>query len=192
MADLSPLLDQIAVEPYEVTSPDGTRLGCARVGHGPPLVVCHGSFAGASDWLPFARELADTRTVHLYDRRGRGASTDGPPDAAVDAEVDDLAAVMAQVGPDAALLGHSFGGGCALAYAARRRFPGPVVVYEPRHSIDRPVGRGRVAEIRRVLATSGRDVAVRAVLAATPSSSCQRPSSARKGGAVSVRRRLTT
>lgn len=154
------------VEPTSgaVQSPDGTAIGYQRLGSGPPLVVCHGSFAGASDWLPLARQLAADHTVYVYDRRGRGASPLVRSRTSATAEVDDLAAVMALAGPDAALLGHSFGGGCALAYAARDGFAGTSIVYEPRHAIDGPVSAGQIPAIRRVLDDSGREAAVRLIL----------------------------
>jgi len=72
--------------------------------------------------------------------------------------------VLRTAGPGAAILGHSFGGGCALSYAARERFDGPVIVYEPRHSIDGPVSAGHIPEIRRLLAAGDRESAVHAVL----------------------------
>lgn len=147
-----------------VESSDGTSIGYLRIGSGPPLVVCHGSFACAQDWMKFASETARVRTVYLYDRRGRGSSPCVSPAFAVDAEVDDLAAVLRTAGPGAAILGHSFGGGCALSGAARERFDGPVIVYEPRHSIDGPVSAGHIPEIRRLLAGGDKEIAVRAVL----------------------------
>lgn len=147
-----------------VESRDGTPIDHLRVGNGPALVVCHGSFAAAADWLSFAAELAGSRTVWLYDRRGRGSRPRAGNDSAVDAEVDDLAAVMALAGPGAAVLGHSFGGGCALSYAARDSFPGPVIVYEPRHAIDGPVSAGHIPEIRRLIAAGEPEVAVRSIL----------------------------
>ncbi|MFG1928521.1 alpha/beta fold hydrolase [Cryptosporangium sp. NPDC048952] len=147
-----------------VESLDGTAIGYTRVGVGPPLVICHGSFAAAVDWLPVAHELAGTRTVYVYDRRGRASSPYASTGFAIDAEVDDLAAVVALAGPGAALLGHSFGGGCVLSFAARDRFPGPILVYEPRHSVDGPVSGGHIPEIRRLLATDDREAAVRTIL----------------------------
>ncbi|MTD52955.1 alpha/beta fold hydrolase [Amycolatopsis pithecellobii] len=147
-----------------VRAPDGTLIAYRRLGSGPALVVCHGSFAAAQDWLPFATEMAATHSVYLYDRRGRGSSPYVSPDFAVDAEVDDLAAILSIAGPGSALLGHSFGGGCALSCAARERFGGPVIVYEPRHSIDAPVSAGHIPEIRRLLAGGEKEAAVRAIL----------------------------
>ena len=157
-------LDGLPVVRGTVDSPDGTPIAYLRVGSGPPLVVCHGSFAAARDWLPFAARMSRARTVYLYDRRGRGSSPRVREAPAVDAEVDDLAAVLRVAGPGAAVLGHSFGGGCALACAAREGLDGPVLVYEPRHSIDGPVSAGHIPEIRRLLDEGDEQGAVRAVL----------------------------
>jgi pimeloyl-ACP methyl ester carboxylesterase len=149
-----------------VQSRDGTRIGYRRLGSGPPLVVCHGSFAAADDWLPFAEELAATHSVVVYDRRGRASSPrlHDAADSSPTAELDDLAAVVEIAGDGAALLGHSFGGGCVLAYAALTGFAGPVIAYEPRHAIEGPVSADRLPEIRRVLAADGREPGLRAIL----------------------------
>lgn len=164
MSDRWQVPEGITAETGTADSPDGTSLGYLKLGHGPSLVVCHGSFADAQDWVPFAVELADTHTVYLYDRRGRGASPDFARPSAVDAEVDDLAAIVALAGTESAVLGHSFGGGCALEYASRGASTGPVVLYEPRHSVDAPVSRGHIPEIERLLAESDRATSVRMIL----------------------------
>jgi pimeloyl-ACP methyl ester carboxylesterase len=147
------------VENRTVVSPDGTNLATMFLGSGTPLVICHGAFTMAQDWLPFAARMAESRTVVLYDRRGRGTSSCIANDFAVDAEVDDLAAVVAVAGPGAAVLGHSFGGACALAFAARTGFAGPLIVYEPPHSARGPVSRGRISEIERLIAAGDKDAA---------------------------------
>lgn len=149
-----------ATEQGTVLSADGVALSYRRLGSGPPLVVCHGSFSTADDWLRFAEAMAATRTVYLYDRRGRGLSPLAASDFALDAEVDDLAAVVALAGPDAALLGHSFGGGCALSFAARERFAGPLILYEPRHSARGAISKGHITELRRLIATGDLDAAM--------------------------------
>ncbi|KAB8182983.1 alpha/beta fold hydrolase [Nonomuraea phyllanthi] len=65
-----------------------------------------------------ARGLADHHTVITYDRRGRGESGPTDPsltvDAAIRAEVADIAALIDQVGGTAAVLGFSSGGVLAL------------------------------------------------------------------------------
>lgn len=146
-----------------VRSADGTQIAYRRLGDGPPVVVCHGAFAAAEDWMPFATALASTRSVYLYDRRGRGDSPYLSSDFAVDAEVDDLAAVVRLAGQETAIVGHSFGGGCALSFAAREGLATPVVVYEPRHSINAPASGGQLAFVQRLAAEGDRDRAVRAI-----------------------------
>ena len=55
--------------------------------------------------------------MYTYDRRGRGESGDTPP-YAVEREVEDIAALIAESGGSAALYGHS-SGACLAAEAAR-------------------------------------------------------------------------
>jgi pimeloyl-ACP methyl ester carboxylesterase len=121
-----------------VVTADGTKIGYSRFGEGPPVVVCHGTLTVAEDWTAFARELGASYSVYVYDRRGRGGSPDAGRPYSFAAEIDDLAAMVALAGPDTAILGHSFGGGCALAYALRDDFAGRLVMYEPVNSIRGP------------------------------------------------------
>lgn len=153
------------VEEGTASSPDGTLLAWTRLGAGPPLVICYGSFSTASEWRHFAELMAPSRTVWLYERRGRGASPLVAPDFDVEAEVDDLAAIVDLAGPGAAVLGHSFGGGCALAFAARGGFDGHLVLYEPRHALRGAVSRGHIPEIERLLDAGDREAAMAFVLA---------------------------
>ncbi|GJF03499.1 alpha/beta fold hydrolase [Pseudonocardia sp. D17] len=144
------------------TSSDGTRLTYTQLGSGPPVVVCHGSFATSADWVPFATQLAETHTVHLYDRRGLGRNSAAPTDGAIDADVEDLAAMVAAAGPHTAVLGHSHGGGCALAFAARERFTGSLILYDPRHATAAPISRGHLPELERLV--EDREAAVEFVM----------------------------
>ena len=147
-----------------VLSSDGTALAYVCIGTGAPLVVCHGAFSMAQDWVPFAVEMGVTHSVYLYDRRGRGASPYVGVDFAIDAEVDDLAAMVELAGPQTAVLGHSFGGGCALSFAARNRFSGSLIVYEPRHSVREAVSRGHIPAIKRLTAAGDKDAAAQYVM----------------------------
>jgi pimeloyl-ACP methyl ester carboxylesterase len=102
-------------EVREVRSPDGTVLGVEVVGAGPPLVLVHGGTADRSRWAPVVGPLAERFTLHLLDRRGRGASTreaDGP--YALEREAEDVIAVAEAAGSPVRLLGHSYGGLIAL------------------------------------------------------------------------------
>ncbi|MBO3682509.1 alpha/beta fold hydrolase [Streptomyces sp. NEAU-YJ-81] len=156
----------VRVETGTAVSADGTLLGWTRVGagEGRPIVVCHGSLSKAQDWMAFAQLIAAERPVYLYDRRGRGRSPYASTDFAADAEVDDLATMVELAGPGAAVLGHSFGGGCALAFAVREQFHNPVVLYEPRHSITSPVSRGQTPELSRLVDDGDFEAAVELII----------------------------
>lgn len=85
--------------------------------------VLHGVLGSARNWLSFTRRLAPRlpgwRFV-LVDLRNHGDSHGLPPPQTLAACADDVAALAAhlQVQPEA-VIGHSFGGKVALAYASR-------------------------------------------------------------------------
>ncbi|MCZ6714033.1 MAG: alpha/beta hydrolase [Deltaproteobacteria bacterium] len=116
-------------EEREVQSEDGTGIGFVTFGSGPSLVLVHGSAGTRDAWLPVATAMAEQFTCHSIDRRGRGRSGDAR-EYSLDREREDIEAVLDVAGSGAHLLGHSFGGICALE--AARRFPvGRLVLYEP-------------------------------------------------------------
>jgi pimeloyl-ACP methyl ester carboxylesterase len=92
-----------------VMSRDGTSIAFERAGAGPALVLVGGSLDDGSENAPLAAELARTFTVVNYARRGRGASGDTPP-YAVDREIEDLSALVADAGGRAHVVGVSSGG----------------------------------------------------------------------------------
>jgi pimeloyl-ACP methyl ester carboxylesterase len=115
------------------TSRDGTPIAFSRTGSGTPLVLVHGTGAGRARWDPVLALLADHFTVYAPDRRGRGASGDAEA-YALSREVDDIAAVLGAVGGRPVLLGHSWGGICALEAAGRVELAGAIdalILYEP-------------------------------------------------------------
>ncbi|MGB2566849.1 alpha/beta fold hydrolase [Micromonospora citrea] len=99
------------------TSRDGTRIAYESAGSGPPLILIDaaGHYRANSPLGELADLLAADFTVHRYDRRGRGDSTDTLP-YAPEREVEDLAALIATVGGPASLYGYS--SGCLLALHA--------------------------------------------------------------------------
>jgi hypothetical protein len=141
----------VRVETGTVVSADGTRIGYRKYGSGPALVVCHGTHTVAQDWSAFGQEMGRRHTVYIYDRRGRGSSPDTGKPYTNESEVDDLAAMVKLAGPDAAILGHSFGGGVALAYALRDGFQGRLITYEAGHSVAGPVDRGHLPELQALM-----------------------------------------
>ena len=125
------------------TSKDGTSISYERFGQGPTIILVDGATAyrainpvGAQ----VAELLAADFTVVTYDRRGRGESGDTPP-YAVEREVEDLAALIAELGESAYVVGGSSGAVLALE-AAKQGLPiDKLVMYEPPFVIDdsRPV-----------------------------------------------------
>lgn len=114
-------------------SADGTVIGYDRSGSGPVVVLVDGALAYREHrgGRPLAAVLSSDFTVVAYDRRGRGESTDVSP-YSVDREVDDLAALVGEVGSPAAMYG--FSSGAVLALRAAARLGGKVarlVVHEP-------------------------------------------------------------
>jgi pimeloyl-ACP methyl ester carboxylesterase len=113
-----------------VVAPDGVRLAVEVSGSGPPLVMVHG--AGSGRWgFDLVRPLLEPRfDVWAVDRRGRGDSDDGE-DYSLDAELEDVAAVMRAAGDGALLFGHSYGALLAAGAAGRLGGLTRLVLYEP-------------------------------------------------------------
>lgn len=119
-----------AAEPETVVSGDGTPIAVWRSGEGPPLVLVHGAAADHSRWVPVLPALEERFTVLAIDRRGRGASGDGPR-YALQREFEDLVAVAEWAGDGVDVLGHSYGGVCAVEAALLTDTIGRLVLYEP-------------------------------------------------------------
>jgi pimeloyl-ACP methyl ester carboxylesterase len=83
---------------HSVTSKDGTVIGYRRLGHGPGLVILHGMAESSESHIELAAALADTCTVYLPDRRGRGLSGAYEAGSGMAREVEDLDAVLTQTG----------------------------------------------------------------------------------------------
>jgi pimeloyl-ACP methyl ester carboxylesterase len=114
-----------------VTSVDGTLIAYWRSGDGPPLVLVHGSFDDHNVWAPVLPAFEERFTVYAVDRRGRGGSGDGTGHS-LESEAADIAEVVESIGgQEVNLLGHSYGGVCALEAARRTTHVRRLVLYEP-------------------------------------------------------------
>jgi pimeloyl-ACP methyl ester carboxylesterase len=120
-----------------VVAPDGARLAVFERGSGPALLLVHGATADHTTWRTSGPLLAGRHRLHALDRRGRGASGDGPADEAygIELEYEDLVAVAEAVATHAAtgtvdVVGHSYGGRVALGAALRTAAIRRVVCYE--------------------------------------------------------------
>jgi pimeloyl-ACP methyl ester carboxylesterase len=113
-----------------VRSADGTPIAFWRSGSGPPLLLIHGVIAShATTWRLILPQLAQQFTVYAMDRRGRGASGDSSA-YTLDREADDILAVVDAIGQAVDVVGHSFGGLCALEGALRTDSMRRLILYE--------------------------------------------------------------
>jgi pimeloyl-ACP methyl ester carboxylesterase len=113
-------------------SKDGTPIAFEKTGAGPALVIVGGALSHRKGSKPLAAKLAERFAVYTYDRRGRGQSGDTKP-YAVEREIEDLGAIIAQAGNQAYVYGVSSGAALALQSSATL---GPekvakLAVYEP-------------------------------------------------------------
>lgn len=106
-----------------VRTPDGRTIAYAEAGSGPALVLIHGALVQLEDmWLGPMAALARNFRVLAIDRPGHGGSdrarlTDASPWRQAAILHDALAALGVE---RSILVGHSFGGAVALAYAMSR------------------------------------------------------------------------
>jgi pimeloyl-ACP methyl ester carboxylesterase len=77
-----------------VTSKDGATIGYRQLGHGPAIVLVQGTMGTAHHFMQLAGALADTFTVFIPDRRGRGMSGHGGKDYNIRKEVEDVDALL--------------------------------------------------------------------------------------------------
>jgi pimeloyl-ACP methyl ester carboxylesterase len=116
----------------KVISPDGTSIAYYRSGTGPPLVLVSGTGGSnpAIGWTAVMPALERHFSIYAIDRRGRGESGDGST-YALEREYEDIAAIVDSVGEPVNVLGHSFGGLCALEAGLLTRNIRKLVLYEP-------------------------------------------------------------
>jgi pimeloyl-ACP methyl ester carboxylesterase len=153
-----------------VASRDGTRIGFDRTGQGPALILVDGALCSRAmgPMAALAQQLAGRFTVFQYDRRGRGESSDTPP-YAVEREVEDLAALIAEAGGSAALVGLSSGAALALEAAARGLPVNRLALYEPPFIVDAsraPLPPDFLARMQQLVASDRRGDAVRMFMTA--------------------------
>ncbi len=120
----------------KVTSRDGTTITYDKKGQGPLFVLVLGALNRRSQGKKLMELLAGRFTVVSYERRGRGDSTDILP-YSTDKEVEDIEALIDELGGSAYLYGHS--SGCVLALMAAKKLSGKVnglALYELPYNAD--------------------------------------------------------
>ncbi|WP_295799125.1 alpha/beta hydrolase [Mucilaginibacter sp.] len=133
-----------------VKSIDGAEIGYYSLGSGPGLVVVHGSLRSAADYEVLGESLADTFTVHIVNRRGRGNSGPQGNDYSFEKEVADVTAVLKETG-SSLLFGHSYGGTVALEVALNNYPLQKLAVYEPAISIENSIPINTLPKIEQAL-----------------------------------------
>jgi pimeloyl-ACP methyl ester carboxylesterase len=121
---------QAQVTTGSVISKDGTTIGYRQIGRGPGLVMVHGSMETSNSHMQLAEALADSYTIYLIERRGRGMSGAFGSDYSVRKEVEDIDALLTKTGA------HSIFGvssGAIITLNAARSLPAihKAAVFEP-------------------------------------------------------------
>lgn len=86
---------------------------------GSPVVFCHGLFGQGKNWTTIGKALADRHRVVLVDMPDHGESPRSDHFDYLDS-ADAVAELLAGLGEEAALVGHSMGGKVAMLVALRR------------------------------------------------------------------------
>jgi len=98
----------------------GRRVRCYQVGNGPDILFIHGAPGTIDDWLPMRDGLADRFRLTFYDRPGYGGSDPIKNGFTQDKHAEVALALIDGLGlENPVVVGHSFGGGIALAVAMR-------------------------------------------------------------------------
>jgi pimeloyl-ACP methyl ester carboxylesterase len=102
----------------KVISQDGTTIAYSKKGHGPVVILVLGALNKRGSGKKLTDLLTDRFTVVSYDRRGRGDSTDTLP-YSTEKEIEDITALIDELGGNASLYGHSSGAILALLAAEK-------------------------------------------------------------------------
>ena len=124
-----------------VTSRDGTRVQATDEGEGPTILVLHPGLDDGSSWRLVASRLASRFRVVRLHRRPYRLDLPNDPRLSMALEVEDVQAVIKEIGEMVLLVGHSSGAVVALEalVASPTAFSG-VVLYEPPLVIGSPLG----------------------------------------------------
>lgn len=125
-------------------------------------MLVHGVAADSGSFRLLEPLLAAHFTVVSVERRGRCGSPDDAEAYSLEAEFDDLVAVVAALPEPAIVFGHSFGANVALGAALRSSAIAKLVLYEPGRRGDTPDGLRE--ELERLLEGNERRAAMRLAL----------------------------
>ncbi|MBW4095610.1 MAG: alpha/beta hydrolase [Acidobacteria bacterium] len=136
------------MEQRRISTDDGGHLALYSYGNNQAsgehrILVIGGAFLTALIYRPFsialAKKLGDGWAVDVYDRRGRGGSSDQPADYSMNTEIQDVKTLLDHTGARN-IFGHSLGGSVALhavqSFAGGPYAPGKLAVYDPAINLD--------------------------------------------------------
>jgi len=142
------------VREREVPTPDGGKLALYSYGSVDApgerrVVLIGGAFLTALIYRPFSmalsKGLGEGWAVDVYDRRGRGSSSELPANYSMATEIADVRSILDATGARN-LLGHSLGGSVALNavqdFAGTSYEPDKLAVYDAAVNIDGSVDTG--------------------------------------------------
>ena len=142
-----------------VTSADGVQIAYERAGRGPALVIVNGALSTRATGAPLEPLLEGDFTLYRYDRRGRGDSADS--DASTpEREIEDLAALVAEIGEAPYVFGQSSGAALSLEAAASGVPVRGLVVNEPPYVPGSATTAQTGSELAALAADGRRDEAV--------------------------------
>ncbi len=107
---------------------DGKNLGYIKIGNGPGLLIVHGTFRQASNYLKMAEYLKANYTVYIMERRGRNES-EYNGDYTIEQANSDID-LMVKSFNIKYIFGHSFGAVNTLAYSLNNELE-KIIVFEP-------------------------------------------------------------
>lgn len=112
---------------------DGAKVHYRRTGQGPDIVLIHGASGNLREWEFGLRAALENRfTVTAFDRPGLGHSDAIPQGAHLAAQAAHLRKAAAALGISAPILiGHSYGGSVALAWALQDAPPAMMLISAP-------------------------------------------------------------
>lgn len=134
-----------------VTSKDGTAIGYRQLGHGPGIVLVQGTMGTAQHFMQLAGSLADTFTVFVPDRRGRGMSGHGRSDYSIHREVEDLDALLTKTNAHY-VFGLSSGAMISLQAALTSATIHKLAIFEPPLFINGSVPTALIARYEKEMA----------------------------------------
>lgn len=95
------------------------KLNVRKTGTGKPLIILHGLFGSADNWMSIAKELSESYTLYLVDQRNHGDS-EHSDDWNYQVMAEDIVELMDDEGLEKAfVMGHSMGGKTAMFLALK-------------------------------------------------------------------------